>query len=283
MFDPYRNTMRDKIIYHYCSMDSFFGIITNKNIRLSNAYKTNDYTELEWIFSIMEYSMTDVFKTEFRDSLRKSYRRWLENYFRPHIACFSREGDLLSQWRAYANNGKGISIGFNRRYFESIKTLDNKEFEVLDVVYSLKEQEKKLKDLVSIIGTEKLKILEDFYINKGDNNYFHEIELASVLLKYGMIFKNETFSEEKEVRLIHGFDKIAAEPDMFEYRVTQDDLISFVEIPIDIESDYTPIKEIILGPNCKVNSKNLRHFLGQKLPAKAIEIEIKKSMSSYRS
>lgn len=44
-----------------------------------------------------------------------------------------------------------------------------------------------------------------------------------------MVFKNETFSEEKEIRLIHGFDKIATEPDMFEYRVTQDDLISFVE------------------------------------------------------
>ena len=107
--------------------------------------------------------------------------------------------------------------------------------------------------------------------------------LASALLKYGMIFKNETFSEEKEVRLIHGFDKTAAGPDMFEYRVTQDDLISFMEIPIDVESDYPPIKEVILGPNCKVNSKNRRHFLEQKLSAKSIGIEIKKSMSSYRS
>lgn len=283
MFDPYRNNMKDKIIYHYCSMDSFFGIITNKNIRLSDAYKTNDYTELEWIFSIIEYSMTDVLKTEFVYSLRKSYRKWLESYFRPHIACFSKDGDLMSQWRAYANDGKGISIGFNRRYFESIKILDNKEFEILDVIYHHKKQEKLLKNLFSIIGTEKLKILEEIYINKGNNNYFEEIMLASALLRYGMTFKNETFSEEKEVRLIHGFDKIAAEPDMFEYRVKQDDLISFVEIPLDVESNYLPIKEVILGPNCKVNPKNMEHFLGQKLSAKAIDIEIKKSMSSYRS
>ncbi len=116
-----------------------------------------------------------------------------------------------------------------------------------------------------------------------DNNYFEEIMFSSALLKYGMIFKNEAFSEEKEVRLIHGFDGIAAEPDIFEYRVTEDDLISFVEIPIDIENNYPPIKEIILGPNCKVNSKSLRHFLEQKLSTKSIGIEIKESRSSYRS
>jgi hypothetical protein len=74
--------MKENIIYHYCGMDSFFGIIANKNIRLSNAYKTNDSAELEWIFSIMENSMAGVFKTEFVSTLRKSYRGWLENHFR---------------------------------------------------------------------------------------------------------------------------------------------------------------------------------------------------------
>lgn len=279
--------MKDNIIYHYCGMDSFFGIVKNKNIRLSNAYKTNDYTELEWIFSVMENSMTSVFKTEFLSSLRKSYRKWLETYFRPHIACFSKKGDLLSQWRAYANDGKGISIGFNRKYFESIKTLDNKEFEIYDIVYRYNEQEKLLKSLFnslfSTIGTDNLKLLEEFYINKGDKICLEEIMLASALLKYGMIFKNETFSEEKEVRLIHGFDQVGAEPDVFEYRVTEDDLISFVEVPINVKNDYPPIKEIILGPNCKVNPNSLRHFLGQELSGSLSWIDIRKSESSYRS
>lgn len=275
--------MKDNIIYHYCSMDSFFGIITNKNIRLSNAYKTNDYTELEWIFSLMENSMESAFKTEFVSSLQKSYRKWLETYFMPHIACFSKDGDLLSQWRAYSNNGKGISVGFNRRYFESVKTLDNKEFEIFDVVYRPKEQEKLLKNLFSTIGIDNLKLLEDFYINKEDKNSLGEIISIGAFLKYGMIFKNETFSEEKEVRLIHGFDEIAAEPDVFEYRVTEDDLISFVEVPINVKNNCPPIKKIILGPNCKVNPNTLRHFLGQQLINNSYGIEIEKSKSSYRS
>lgn len=275
--------MKDNIIYHYCSMDSFFGIVKNKNIRLSNAYKTNDYTELEWIFSVMENSMASVFNIEFVSSLQKNYRKWLETYFRPHIACFSKDGDLLSQWRAYANDGKGISIGFNRKYFELVKTLDNKEFEIFDVIYHCKEQEQLLKSLFSTIGTDNIKLLKKFYIDKGDTIYFEEVMLASALLKYGMIFKNETFYEEKEVRFIYGFNEIAAEPDIFEYRVTEDDLISFVEIPIDIKNNCPPIQEIILGPSCKVNPNNLRCFLEHKFSGNSSRIDIRKSKASYRS
>ena len=65
--------MKNNIIYHYCSMDSFIGIITNKNIRLSDAYKTNDYIELECIFSVMEKSMTNLLKSEFVHAIQGSY------------------------------------------------------------------------------------------------------------------------------------------------------------------------------------------------------------------
>lgn len=34
----------------------------------------------------------------------------------PLISCFSKNGDLLSQWRAYAEDGKGFSIGFDSNY-----------------------------------------------------------------------------------------------------------------------------------------------------------------------
>ncbi|KXS42774.1 MAG: hypothetical protein AWU59_1465 [Methanolobus sp. T82-4] len=274
--------MDNEVIYHYCSMESFFGIITTKNIRLSNAYKTNDSAELEWIFSIMNKSMSKEFDNEFINLLRNSYNAWLEMHFRPHIACFSKDGDLLSQWRAYSNNGKGVSIGFNRKYFEAIKMLDNKEFQISDVVYDYKEQEELLRNLFSSIGYENLNKIKEIYLKRGATRSLDETILVSALLKFGMKFKNETFSEEKEVRLIHGFDEIVAEPDIFEHRVTSDDLISFVEIPIDLESDYLPIKEIILGPNCKVNPKSIHHFLERNLFVKSIGIDIKKSSSSYR-
>jgi len=43
------------------------------------------------------------------------------------VACFSAADDLLSQWRAYADDGCGFAIGFNARYFEKLLTLYNHE------------------------------------------------------------------------------------------------------------------------------------------------------------
>ena len=34
--------------------------------------------------------------------------------------CFSEEGDLLGQWREYADKGTGLSIGFDVKWFENL-------------------------------------------------------------------------------------------------------------------------------------------------------------------
>jgi len=103
-------------IYHYCSLQSFESIITNKCLRLSNAFKSNDYYELNWIFKLMKEM--GKFDYNYISKLEYIYHLGLISFFKPHMICFSKEGDLLSQWRGYGNDGKGICIGFNREYFE---------------------------------------------------------------------------------------------------------------------------------------------------------------------
>ena len=48
-----------------------------------------------------------------------------------YILCFSGDGDLLSQWRAYADDGKGISIGFKKSGIKEF--LKGIEFETIDI------------------------------------------------------------------------------------------------------------------------------------------------------
>lgn len=53
------------------------------------------------------------------------------------VMCFSGEesGDLLSQWRGYGDNGKGIAIGFNeyalKKVTDSVQTYENQESYIL--------------------------------------------------------------------------------------------------------------------------------------------------------
>ena len=73
-----------------------------------------------------------------------------------YICCFSGDGDLLSQWRAYADDGRGISVGFKKSQIKDFlkelevetinignkgevrKFLKKKEAELVDIEYKRK-------------------------------------------------------------------------------------------------------------------------------------------------
>lgn len=56
------------------------------------------------------------------------------------ITCFSFENDLLSQWRAYGQDGEGMAIGFDFAY---LKRLFEGQKEILIDKVSYKEKEQK--------------------------------------------------------------------------------------------------------------------------------------------
>jgi hypothetical protein len=262
--------MKENLIYHYCRMEAFFNIINSKKIWLSDALKTNDLFELRWILEIM--NMPNIGVTI--DNFRNEYEYWLKTYMRPHIACFSKNGDLLSQWRGYANDGKGIAIGFDKRYFEGISDLENKETVLKEVVYELEKQRLLLDKYISTSQIEKF-----YELNK-------ELDVASIVMvrdivEYGLIFKHHSFIEEDEFRLIHGFGKLTIESENIKFRPLDNNLVSYVEIPLDIESEYYPIKEVVVGPKNISDIRDIKDFVERKFGINR-EVKVTRSVSSYR-
>ena len=58
--------------------------------------------------------------------------------------CFCEDGDKLSQWRGYADNGKGVSIGFSaqelRCYserYKDIMTMEKVEYKTAEEINSI--------------------------------------------------------------------------------------------------------------------------------------------------
>lgn len=104
-------------IYHYCLLDTFIQIIKNKTLRLSDLNKTNDYMEKKWGIDFLYYVLCEELQNKgIQMNLRETY--WyngnahthleqLENDIKLYlnhqtlITCFSKEKDMLSQWRAY--------------------------------------------------------------------------------------------------------------------------------------------------------------------------------------
>jgi hypothetical protein len=267
------------IIYHYCNVESFRAIIENKTLWLSSVYNLNDYKEIHWIKDkIFKKIKSSISKENFLKykNFEELYSKQLPNVY---IASFSEGSDLLSQWRAYANDGFGVAIGFNSDYFK-----ENKMVQTSSVLYDEEEQEKQI-DLI-------LKPLEKLDGNIDiESREFNEI-CKSIIININTLSsksKNELFKEEQEVRLIHN-PKIIDDKEnkrfIFEDNLSQmmfrsvcGNLIPYFELKFEEQKQAPAIVEIIKGPKNKFIDEEAKIFLSNN---GFYSVDIKSSKSSYR-
>ena len=136
--------------YYYCSLDTFLNILKNKEIYLSDPLKMNDKLEIRWYLDrLNDDNKEDAFDSVFE---RMRIRSGLEFSFDDllnclnfkgqrsvYISCFSKKQDLLSQWRAYADDGRGVSIGFD---LNKLVIADNFWIENIEYTNNIVENER---------------------------------------------------------------------------------------------------------------------------------------------
>ena len=163
---------KDQFLYHYCSNQTFLNIIKNKQIWLSNCIKSNDKNEFILLIKDL-YLAVDKCQTFLNKNLIKDLFCFLcENTFDgienrnfgAYILCFSSKEDSLTQWHMYAQNGKGVAIGFNNEIFNKIKE-ENPFLELIAVEYLNKDQilERQIESLNKI-----MKNIHKFLKNDSD-------------------------------------------------------------------------------------------------------------------
>lgn len=271
----------NNIIYHYCNLDSFKAIIQNRTLWLSSIYNLNDYKEIHWIKDKVSNRIKELTT---KDSFTK-YKVFEELYLKQHpllyIASFSQGQDLLSQWRAYANDGKGIAIGFNVQYFNQIDYIRTSE-----VLYSEEVQNKEIEHIIQDI--ENL----DNGIVKRDLSSFKNV-CEKVITKINNLAgksKSELFKEEQEVRLIHNPIITSIEESScykiencisdMKFRSCHDNLIPYFELKFDKKIEgIEPIVEIIKGPKNRAIDKEIKMFMSLN---GFCGVQIEKSNASYR-
>lgn len=109
------------VVYHYCSVETFFQIVTNHTLRLSDIEKSNDFMEKKWaIRQCLAHIRNNLHNPSYpcskQPELAEALLAGMEQEFQRYntmilAACFSSERDLLSQWRGYGENGFGVCIG----------------------------------------------------------------------------------------------------------------------------------------------------------------------------
>ena len=215
--------------------------------------------------------------------------------------CLSQERDLLSQWRGYANDGKGFSIGFSRNYLDTcLKQFNSnkkRKFILHKVNYNDHDHDDQVRPVYQKIKTmfddgslkqptrgglltnalgndfqdEFDKKRED-YKNAYHKSYYKIIELSQLLY----VLKKHAFSEEKEWRLITYL--IGEDDGSCSYRAAGNRIIPYLEIDfpsIDIE----PITEVIIGPKNITPPSIIKTLLEEK---GFHGVKVIQSLASYR-
>lgn len=271
--------MKDELIYHYCSVESFRAIIQNKIIWLSSIYNLNDYKEIHWIKDKVKKRIDELKDNKSYMKYKKFEKLYNEELPNIYIASFSKGDDLLSQWRAYANDGFGVAIGFNKKYFKK-----NNLVLSCDVLYDESIQEEEISALLKPLEQLPDNIdIESIEFEKKAKDIINQINDLSAKSK------NELFKEENEVRLIHSpFIKDDKENKRFifenklsrlKFRPTCGNLIPYFEFPFDNNENEKAIVEIVKGPKNKFIEKEIKMFLSLN---GFYDVRIRKSRSSYR-
>jgi hypothetical protein len=184
--------------------------------------------------------------------------------------CLSRKGDLLSQWRGYANDGAGFSLGFSGTYLAALcrDSLIRGGLMLMPVVYDLEAQKSELQplfDRLELMIDEgafaaprhaSLMIPEDDPDEEASNARIEErtrvasVSLVSLLDKF-FKFKSDAFSEEDEVRLVsyamHNGKHAHPAPSPVSYREANGKIVPYREVEL-ADMGEPVIAEVVLGP-----------------------------------
>lgn len=315
-----------EILYHYCSVDTFVKIVQNRTLRLSEIAKSNDSMECQWVEKevvppILRRELSRAFETfgvkldsKKETQLLEETSRFfcwpfgneIDNQAKKFVfaLCLSEEPDLLSQWRGYATDGYGVSVGFDTDLFRKFY---NPSFSSLlnfqKVIYDRETQEKEIEPETKAYIQ---RIFQEVKTRQGVAEkdvewplFFELFPMSFSMLFKSMYLKNGSFSEEKEWRLFASFFNINSISELEKQMksmglmslfsdlgtmVKSDKLLFYFDLMLDkdLHENAKPdsLKKVYLGPKCKLIERDVRLLL-ENYGWDISSLEVIKSKATY--
>ncbi len=286
----------NQVLYHYCSASTFQQIVSSGTIRLSALTLSNDSLEGKLVSAVIKKLATSDGLDSWK--LEQLLRRVaiLEELFDGLGLCLSEDGDLLSQWRGYADDAHGFSVGFSKSYLEWLGMPQSEGeasgFGIHKVLYSDEDHERELRpsyeEMMKQVGAGALQMnrLSALLLGKpktdaeaaAEKKAFEQLsQVILMLFSKWFLLKSNAFREEQEVRLIsYLFHGIEGRP--VGYRATRNSIIPYREFALT-EKERKPIARVVLGPRQVTPVRDVQHFL--RISGFG-DVDVVRSTASYR-
>jgi hypothetical protein len=216
-------TSTPDVLFHYTTIPGIIGIATNRQLWATSIRHLADAKEFSYAHQMLASTLRDRASTSTQDIIstvdailvhltrqgesKLSFSGSLGSIF---VISFSREGDLLSQWRAYCPSG-GYALGFRSEIL--LKLATEQGFELRQCSYDEEEHRRECERITatvltavadvpvdvreSLIGTPtKISIQALQALYPIQHKVVHEIQA------FAPVWKHPSFREEAEWRLV---------------------------------------------------------------------------------
>jgi hypothetical protein len=233
------------LLYHYTSQEGLLGILRDKSLRMSSIFHLSDAAEFSYAIQMAQTTLTMKWAREtgplleLYDGLLDAISV-LESFAQMslYVCSFSGIGDLLSQWRAYTPNGIGYSIGFEASFLK--QRAQAQGFGLAPCIYDADFQRALVEKLLNLIAVSHEE-------GKDDVMDGLKFRFSSALLRLAPLFKDPSFKEEMEWRVISQVNRSSAAT--AEFRPGKSTLIPFQRFDLRDENQKIRIGQVYVGPN----------------------------------
>lgn len=262
---PAHSSDDDLKLYHYTDLRGLKGILGSRAIWSSHSSTFNDPEELQYGKTLIVEQLESK-KREITDKIILDMIEDLINYtnvydtilYHNYVTCFCENGNLLSQWRGYANLGGGYSLGIllnsDTAYYHQAKNFNESSYMILrKVEYNPNKQNQWISGYIKKLIVAAESALSSFRRSPQGVplTWASEAALQSVniLIELIISFKNPAFQEEAEWRLIK-VKQADSKPELLHFREGNSGIVPYLQTHIckDQRKIEFPISEIVIGP-----------------------------------
>lgn len=270
-------------LFHYCNSHAFWSIISNRSIWLSDLSASNDSEEGRWMTRLL---LTLASNSPHEHSIWPSVALEVDaisSKIQTFGFCLSDQDDMLSQWRGYADDAAGFSIGFNEDYFSRMGYMsEHGAVKIEKVRYSSDQHIELVRERLASLNwgelgfeLDTIDAVERAVLQSIGGDVSSASYIAIMLYDVPYLMKNPAFSEERESRLILRSDLSNSDT---QFRSRGSSIVAYRSLTLtDIVPQ--PICKICIGPKNHTSQALVEAFLSKHGFS---GVEVVKSAATYR-
>jgi hypothetical protein len=280
-------------VYHYTDLASALAIMETGCLWFAERAHLNDTLELQYGLHIGQEIFRGAVKAggptvpqDAADHLMGELGQGLAD-LGFWVASFSLEGDDLSQWRSYADDGRGVCLGF------AVQQLDMSQFASsvsvplnylrFPVRYGEEELRKDVKPYVDmsvdLLRRVNLPTMPSYSKPYGQALLFERDLLRAMMdgiYLHSLLHKHRAYEHEREYRLMLSGYRLKVEPSpRHKVRTRGGEIVDYLDLPIPNwkSSGRTHVTRVKVGPAAplKLEEQLATAFRSLQLPAPQID------------